>query len=265
MQSLSRLRSLLLTLLGLGLVTGCPMPKNGVGKNNPLYQEAQSVSESDPRRAVKLLERALTGDPTLADAHRALGDLFYSGKGGIQNYASAIHHYEKYLALEPDSPWKGNIQDQIERAYLELARSGVMSVAVTETEIEAERLLNSALTEKEGLEDRVKELEAEVARLQSEIDSARGEPGASETSVEVAETTRGESRGNAESRTRGADRAPAVVTHTVNRGETFYSIGRKYGFTAAQMMAANPGVRPNSIRVGQRVRIPGASSATPRR
>ena len=48
---------------------------------------------------------------------------------------------------------------------------------------------------------------------------------------------------------------PEYVTHVVQRGETLYSISRRYGTTVAAIQAAN-GLTDTKIRVGQELRIP---------
>ena len=52
--------------------------------------------------------------------------------------------------------------------------------------------------------------------------------------------------------------APAAVsskTHQVKAGETFSSIGRKYGISTASLIAANPGVKPSTLRPGQVINL----------
>jgi LysM repeat protein len=72
---------------------------------------------------------------------------------------------------------------------------------------------------------------------------------------------------------RGGGSAPSTTAvHVVQRGETLYSIARRYGTTAAALAAANGLRNPNLIYVGQRLRItrgggtstsnPGTSGAT---
>jgi membrane-bound lytic murein transglycosylase D len=57
-------------------------------------------------------------------------------------------------------------------------------------------------------------------------------------------------------------RAPAsAVTHRVARGETLTHIARRHGVGVNALRAANPGVHPNRLQVGQRLRVP-ARTAT---
>lgn len=47
-----------------------------------------------------------------------------------------------------------------------------------------------------------------------------------------------------------------TINYTVQQGDTFYSIGRKYGVSAQQIIAANPGVNPNNLQPGMTVKVP---------
>lgn len=50
-------------------------------------------------------------------------------------------------------------------------------------------------------------------------------------------------------------------THKVKRGETFYSISRNYGISEEALQTANPSVRMDELRPGQRLIIPPQSDA----
>jgi LysM repeat protein len=47
-----------------------------------------------------------------------------------------------------------------------------------------------------------------------------------------------------------------VQTHTVVRGDTLYLIGRRYGVSWRTIQRANGDIRPQDLRVGQRLTIP---------
>lgn len=49
-------------------------------------------------------------------------------------------------------------------------------------------------------------------------------------------------------------------TYTVQRGDWFYAIARKFGVSVAALQAANRGVNPNFVYPGQVLNIPGGSS-----
>jgi LysM repeat protein len=56
-------------------------------------------------------------------------------------------------------------------------------------------------------------------------------------------------------------RPAATGTHTVAPGETLYSIGKKHGVSVNHLLAANPGVNPNTLRPGQRLQLGSTATA----
>ena len=51
--------------------------------------------------------------------------------------------------------------------------------------------------------------------------------------------------------------------YTVQAGDTFYSLAQRFGTTVAAIQAANPGVNPNNLQIGQVICIPGAPWPSP--
>jgi len=66
-----------------------------------------------------------------------------------------------------------------------------------------------------------------------------------------------------------ASRAPqaellaGAAFHTVEKGQTLYGISRHYGVPLPQLLAANQMRETDVLHIGQRLRIPGAASASP--
>ena len=52
------------------------------------------------------------------------------------------------------------------------------------------------------------------------------------------------------------------MSYTIKAGDTFASIGQKIGASAEQIQAANPGVSPTKLQVGQVIHLPGGSGGT---
>ena len=48
---------------------------------------------------------------------------------------------------------------------------------------------------------------------------------------------------------------PAAKVHLVKQGETFYSIGKKYGISTDSLMAANPDIKASTVRPGLQVKL----------
>ncbi|GHU59433.1 peptidoglycan-binding protein LysM [Spirochaetia bacterium] len=53
------------------------------------------------------------------------------------------------------------------------------------------------------------------------------------------------------------------VTHTIQRGETIYSIARTYGVDMQEILSLNGIADAGKVQAGQRIKIPGAQSAPP--
>lgn len=56
---------------------------------------------------------------------------------------------------------------------------------------------------------------------------------------------------------------PPGGKHTVRAGDTLWDIANQYDMTVAQLTAANPGVSPDTLHVGQTLTIPSKTSSVP--
>jgi LysM repeat protein len=56
---------------------------------------------------------------------------------------------------------------------------------------------------------------------------------------------------------------PGGTLYTIRSGDTFYDLAARFGLALQDLLAANPGVDPNRLAVGQTICIPGAPSPTP--
>lgn len=60
------------------------------------------------------------------------------------------------------------------------------------------------------------------------------------------------------------DVVPAAGTeYVVVKGDSFYTLAKKYGVTTAAITEANPGVDSKRLKIGQKLKIPAASAAAP--
>ena len=58
--------------------------------------------------------------------------------------------------------------------------------------------------------------------------------------------------------------AGAVTEHAIAKGDSFYTLGKKYKVTSKAIAEANPGVDPTKLKVNQKIKIPApTASATP--
>ncbi len=58
----------------------------------------------------------------------------------------------------------------------------------------------------------------------------------------------------------GVTDAGAGSEHTIAKGETLATIGKKYGVGYKAIEAANPGINPTRLKIGDKIKIPAASA-----
>lgn len=58
--------------------------------------------------------------------------------------------------------------------------------------------------------------------------------------------------------------AAAATEHAVVKGDSFYTLGIKYGVTSKAIAAANPGVDSSHLKIGQKLNIPAKTAPAPR-
>jgi LysM repeat protein len=56
---------------------------------------------------------------------------------------------------------------------------------------------------------------------------------------------------------------PNGMPYTIKSGDTFYNIARTYGISLDTLLAANPGINPNRLHIGQVICVPNATPTPP--
>src|SRR5438270_4599880 len=122
----------------------------------------QVIKDADARatagdylRAINLYESALDDSPRCADIHYKLA-LLYDDK--MNDPFNALHHYKRYLILNPTGPRASEVKTFMKRDEVTLATTLSGDAIVTRTE--AARLKNENLTLRKELEDRTLKLRA---------------------------------------------------------------------------------------------------------
>jgi LysM repeat protein len=112
-------------------------------------------------------------------------------------------------------------------------------------------------------EEEVAEAEEEVAEEEAEPaeEVAEAETEAEETAAEESEEAETAAEETTAEETTQAATMPE--THTVAAGENLYRIGLKYGVSWVTLAQLNNLTNPNSIVVGQVLRLPGSNGAAP--
>jgi LysM repeat protein len=80
-----------------------------------------------------------------------------------------------------------------------------------------------------------------------------GSSGSAAPTTSIATTTR------AETTTTTASTSTTTTTakqyYTIQSGDTYDTVAAKYGKTADDLLALNPGVDPHALRIGQKIRV----------
>ena len=161
-------RCLLAGLLGVFLTACSPWLDSGREDDHPVINEAVARKAMSPREAERLLEKALEGNPRLARAHWELGLIRLNN---TSNYAAAIYHFQKVLALRPDWPHASTTTQLISQAKVELVKEGVEAPTLPSARQQLDRYvveihkLNASLT---NLQEKARSLTVVTQQLGAE-------------------------------------------------------------------------------------------------
>lgn len=240
--------------LVLALLTGCvEVAENSEdASKDPYYLDAMGkLKRMDYEGAVGAFEKALQMNPGSAPAHRELGFLH---EEHLNDPAAAIYHYQRFLKLEPESEKASFIQGRINACKEQLAHS--ISIATLNTKLD--KKLSMLELENTRLEQQLEDMKKELSRMVQELEDCRN----ANKQLTVNTSSNTSARTNPVqppvSSTSPNLFPPRMEykTHEVKKDEYPISICRDYGIELKDFMAANPGLDPRNVRVGQIVNIP---------
>jgi tetratricopeptide (TPR) repeat protein len=246
-------------LLALLAWSGCS-PISGVNEDeekNPYYLAGKSrVNSMDYQGAIESFEKALESNPRSASAHFELG-LLYEQR--MNDYATAIYHYQKHLNLRPKSNMAESVRQRIASCKVDLAKSVAFSLVNQQVHSQ----LTQLTTENAALREEIRGLK-EKSRLAQEAALPSNRPAPVANSPPANPVFGATNRAPAPSERVPSTAAPPIQTrppatartHLVKRGETMASIAREYGLDLPKLLAANPTVEPRRLRAGQTITVP---------
>lgn len=219
----------------------------------------EKLGALDYKGAIESFERAVEDNPRSALAHFELGVLYEQREA---DYAAALYHYNKALKLRPTGYPAENIRQRIPACKQELVKTDSLAIINPSALRETENLR----TENAALRNQIELLRAQLAArpvyaaAQGGAAPAAGDP----VSPSRPETTRGPVTAPSASTGGTSRNTPAAApsanrsgkTHTVQQGETLTAIARRYGVKVTALVAANPGLDPKRMRVGQTLNLP---------
>lgn len=250
-----RLARTALALIGSAALCGCfpAGPGQSDQEKESHFQAGRArVNSMDYAGAIESFEKALEVNPHSAAAHFELGCLF---KDKDPNPAAAIYHYEQYLKLRPDAENAEIIKQHIFALKQDLARA-VLPLPPTPG---GKRELDQLAEENRRLRDEVEKWRAYYA---SRGAAPTNPPAGANLGGRTPPSGRGaqmvSSGGDPRSQTptRQSAGGAAARTHKVQAGENPSTIAKKYGVKPEALMAANAGLNPYRLKIGQSLNIP---------
>jgi tetratricopeptide (TPR) repeat protein len=190
-------------------------------RNTQVVKDADAkAADGDYLRAINLYESALDDSPRCADIHYKLA-LLYDDK--MNDPLNALHHFKRYLTLNPTGARAAEVKNFMKRDEVTLATTLSGDAIVTRTE--AARLKNENLNLRKELEDR-------ALRLKQITEKGDARSSRSEKTIQKA-----------------GDRS-----YVVQEGDTLYSIARKF---------YKSGARWKEIRDANKNKVAGGAKLQP--
>jgi len=267
-------------------------------KDAHYLQGKRRLESMDYENAARSFEKALEANPRNSAARLELGLLYAdklsrnitSSEDRDRHYATAIHHLGLFLQLNPESPMAALVRGQIAACKLELVKTVPSTLLSTSLQGELERLnaTNAVLLRREEqlklyIAQQQHAYSNQFAALREQYLTAMNAARGGQTTLDVqgdipdgnpvnvrapdpspsGPATPRQNPSGTPSRTftDGTRLTEAVTprTHTIRSGDTFYSLDREYRFPLGSFQAANPGVLPRKLTVGQKVRVPASN------
>ena len=222
----------------LAVLLGCSQaPDNSREDKEPHYLNGRrQVQQRDWEGAERSFHQSLEANPGSSLAHYELGVIYLSHRA---NPAAAVYHLDRYLTLKPRAANKNEVLGHIAAAKRDLAADihgtpDAPSQSILRLRAELNRLA------------------AEAQALRHQLQSRGITPNPSfgrATNAPVVINPPPQKRGP-------APPAVAMRSHKVKRGENPSNIARRYRLPLARLLAANPGLRPAKLQIGQVLKIP---------
>ncbi len=256
----------LMLMLCLALAACSPTAETQLDEQrNPHFLAGrEKLGALDYKGAIESFERAVEDNPRSAFAHFELGVLYEREA----DYAAALYHYNKAVKLRPNGNPAEIIRQRIPACKQELVKADSLAIINPTALRETEQLR----TDNAALRQQIEILRAQLAARPvsaagtppASHPGAVNEPGAptrTSTGANVSPTgTSGGASATPPATSGRSSTTPASTsrgrTHVVQSGETLTSIARRHSIKVSALVAANPGLDPKRMRVGQSLNLP---------
>ena len=265
MSFLGRMGPFLLAAMLLSFAGGCsPADSNQEDeeKEPHFVLGNDKFNEMDYQAAVDAFRDALEVNPRSAEAHYRLAQLFDTK---LPDPAAAIYHYQEYLRLDPQAENPDIIRQRISTCKQQLAADVLPLPSAPATMKQLEDLTENNRQLQQKVDDLTDKLKQWNVYYNSQLAAAKNNPTPAPNAVAAEVPAQSVSQTPEDmtvpvnpvpAKISGTPRPPRGHTHVVSGGETMASIARKCGVSLSALEAANPGVSPKKIRVGQSLNLP---------
>ena len=227
----------------LAVLMGCkPTPDSSQEDKEPNYLAGRrQVQQRDWTCAERSFHKSLEANPGSSLAHYELGVIYLSHQA---NPAAAVYHLDRYLTLKPRVANRDEVMGHIAAAKRDLAADihGTPD-APSQSILRLRAQLNRLAAETQALRH----------QLQSRGITPNPQFGQAATNAPVVINPPPPKKGSTP-----APPSPPVASrsHKVKRGENPSSIARQYRLPLSRLFAANPGLQPAKLQIGQVLKIP---------
>ena len=211
------------------------------------------VNAMDYPGAVEAFTESLEANPRSAAAHFQLACLFDQKEA---DPAAAVYHYQEFLRLDPKADNAEVIKQRIYSCKQQLAAD----VLPLPSAPAAKKQLEELAEKNHQLQDENEKWRAYYAAQQA---AQKNSPATLPNNLTPANNQTPDDVSTAPANPAPTPPARPVTakpakprTHTVVAGETLAAIARKTGVSLTALQAANPGVTPKKLRVGQSLNLP---------
>jgi len=237
------------------ILCGCDPGQSSLDdKKEPHYMLGENrVNAMDYQGAVEAFEESLEVTPHSAAAHFELACLFDEK---ISDPAAAIYHYQQYLKLEPSAENAEVVNQRIATCKQQLAADvmSMPSAPAAQRQLENLVVTNGELLKQIELLKKWNAYYAEQLAAKSNSIPVQNNPVAQQIQNPVQSLQIVPAPEPNPTATHPVN--STLRTHAVASGETEAAIARKFGMKLSALQAANPGVNPNKLHVGQILNIP---------
>ncbi|MGH7951529.1 MAG: LysM peptidoglycan-binding domain-containing protein [Limisphaerales bacterium] len=241
--------------LGLALC-GCePVGQNQSDEEKePHFVQGESrVDAMDYQGAIEAFQESLEVNPRSAPAHYQLAMLYDTRE---PDPAAAIYHYQQYLKLDPQAPNAIVVRQRITACKQQLAADVMAMPSAPATLKQIEQLTET----NQMLQEQLKQWQAYANQLASQLAAAKANPPPDQNNFQPPQIAVPQIANPVPEKKVFSNPKPSLEirprTHVVEPGETLAAISRKFDIRLDALLAANPGVNPKKLRVGQVVNIP---------